>query len=433
MSVYESVKRASLEIKRKLFDYNISIVGREVKAIRIRQEEDIFHDFTEPEVLSAEPITVSVNFPREVPLERYRLGGKIQNAETRTYFYELIPVEIYAKLSDNMAVDDFIFFFMEDDQKNKIPFLFQITDVFGRFEIGMIWKKFYVAPYNGSDIEKIIPYLENYVISKEYDQFKEETPDSKYLLDQEDEIDYVHSAYKNLFHQPLNPKDQTITINKPTTIQCAFGYIDVLGERIVTPTEPLLIVPEEEMTLQLVVSSDCKFPSIYESDVLRPFTLDKRDAFALKGLFTADLTGDFTIDLSFMKKTETSPIVFIDSQGSFIDETFSVLGDLGIQQFRPIFYVEDSSGSFVSVRVTSDYQLELTAKTLGNTSSHVFGNVEDLDLTSFQFSVEGGVLEIFAIDNSFSVDGAESFVGKNFYLGFEPDRYLNDFIRQIYL
>lgn len=433
MSVYESVKRASLDVKRRLFDYNISIVGREVKAIRIRQEEDIFHDFSEPEILSSGPITVSVNFPRELPLERYRMGGKVQTAETRTYFYELIPVEIYAKLSDNMAVDDFIFFFMEDDQKNKIPFLFQITDVFGKFEIGMIWKKFYVAPYNGSDIDKLIPYLENYVISKEYDQFKEENPESSYLLDIEEVKDYIHEPYKNLFHQPLNPKDQVIVINEPTTIQCAFGYIDVQGQRLVTPSEPLLITPEEEIILHLVVSSDCKLPSVYTSDTFHPFILDKRDAFAIKELFTPDLVGQFTLGLTFMKKSGISPIVFVDDLGIYLADEFLIFGDYDHQKFRPIFYVEDSSGNFISIKITGGYWIELVAKTSETTVFHSFGNVSDLDTVPFNFNVLGNTFEFSTMDSVFVVESADVFFGKNFYLGYEPERYLNDFVRQIYM
>jgi len=182
MSVYESLARASLKVKRRLFDYNISIVGKEVKAVLIHQEEDIYHDFSDPDILDTKVITAVINFPSEVPLERYRVNGKVTNNATRTYFYEVLPVEIYLQLKDHMEVDDFIFFFLEDEQNNKIPFLLQLTDTFGKFEIGMYWRKFYGAPYNGSDISKIIPYLEEHVIAKVYDTYQEENPESSYLM-----------------------------------------------------------------------------------------------------------------------------------------------------------------------------------------------------------------------------------------------------------
>lgn len=433
MSVYESIKRSSLDVKRRLFDYNISIVGREVKAIRIHQEEDIFHDFSDPEVINAEPIIISVNFPSEIPLERYRMNGSVRNGETRTYFYEILPVEVYVKLEDNMAVNDFLFLFMEDDQKNKIPFLFQITDTFGKFEIGMVWKKFYVAPYNGSDIEKLIPFLENYVISKEYDQFKEENPDSDYLMNLEDQEEYLHEAYKNLFVSPLSPRNQEIVIDSPTTIQCAFGSIDVLGQRVVTPETPLLVVPEAEMTLYLVVSEDCRYPSVYASEQFHPFTLDKRDVFAIEEIFSSDLTASFTLDLSFMTKSGISPIIFIDDNGTILSDEFLIFGDYDYQKFRPIFYVEDSTGKFISIRVKENYDLELIAKVSETTVSHLFGNVEGLETIPFTFTVSGNDLEIHAIDSNYLLENVDIFFDRKFYLGYEPERYLNDFIRQIFI
>ena len=87
MSVYESLARASLKVKRRLFDYNISIVGKEVRAILIHQTEDIYHDFSDPEILETKPITAVINFPSEVPLERYRLGGKDFNKCYQNVFF----------------------------------------------------------------------------------------------------------------------------------------------------------------------------------------------------------------------------------------------------------------------------------------------------------------------------------------------------------
>lgn len=433
MSVYESISRASLKTKRRLFDYNVSILGQKMKAIRISYKEDMFQDIEIQDTISTSILEAIIRFPTEMPLERYRLGYKSEVDETRTYFYDILPIESYTKLEDHIEKNDFLFFFLEDEKNNKIPYLFQVTDSFGKFEIGLVWKKQYLAPYHGQLTNQIIKYLEEYVISKEYDQFKEENPDSGYLLNLEEQEEYLHEAYKNLFVSPLSPRNQEIVIDSPTTIQCAFGSIDVLGQRVVTPETPLLIVPEEETTLYLVVSEDCKYPSVYASEYFHPFTLDKKDVFAIEEVFSSDLTASFTLDLSFMTKSGISPIIFIDDNGTFLSDEFLIFGDYDYQKFRPIFYVEDSTGKFISIRVKENYELELIAKVSETTVSHLFGSVEGLETIPFNITVSGNNLEIHAIDSNYLLESVDIFFGRTFYLGYEPDRYLNDFIRQIFI
>ncbi len=433
MSIYESIKRASIKPKRTMFDFNISIVGKEVKAIRIHQEEDIFQDFSDPSILQTNVITASIRFPDEVPLERSRISSQTSVSSSKTYFYDILPIEIFAKLSDNIERNDFLFFFLEDEKNNKIPHLLQITDVFGKFEIGMVWKKFYASPYNGSDIEKIIPYLEEYVIRQNYDEYKEENPDSSYLMDSDDFEDYYHESFKNIFENPLNPRAQNITFSEDLVIQCAFGSISIEGYPLVTPEDPLKITTETEITLTLGPSLDCKYPSVYKSEYLHPFILDKKNAYYISESFTEDLSGSFTVNLEFMKKDQSSIIVFIDETGEFLYDTFSILGSYDIQKYRPIFYVEDTLGNFVSIVIKENYDIELTGK-IGTTNySHIFGNVEETENIPFSFEYDSGDLNFNVLSDSFTVEDTQVFLEKEYYLGYEPERYINDFIRQVYL
>lgn len=434
MSIYEAISKASLNLKRRLFDYNISLLGQEVKAIKISFEEDIFHDAKILDVISDGSIQAVIRFPVEMPLERYRMGQKVDVAETRTYFFELLPVESFTKLVDKIEKNDLLFFFLEDEQYNKIPYLFQVTDSFGKFEIGMVWKKQYLAPYYGHLLDQIIQHLEDYVISKEFDNFKNENPDSQYFLTEEQQKEYLHEPYKNLFKNPLNPKNQELTIDSTITIQCAFGSINVLGKGIVTPENPLKIELDEGETevIYLVVDENCQYPSVYESDTFHPFILDKKGAFALEELFHSDLSATFTLDFTLLKKSGVSPIILVDENSMYLADDFFIFGDYDYQKFRPLFYVEDNSRNFISLRVKENLEIEFTSKTNTDSYTTILGSVDEIETLDFRFYVEGNNFKLEILNQILEIENINSFFGRNFYIGYEPERYLNDFIRQIY-
>lgn len=432
MSVYESLARASLKVKRRLFDYNISIVGKEVRAILIHQTEDIYHDFSDPEILETKPITAVINFPSEVPLERYRLGGKISTNATRTYFYEVLPIEIFVKLEEHMEVDDFLFFFLEDEQNNKIPHLFQLTDTFGKFDIGMYWRKYYGAPYNGSDIEHLLPYLEEHVIAKEYDTYKEENPDSNYLMDAEEMSEYESESFRNLFVNPLNPMVQDISFSHSIVIQCAFGSIVVDGYRTVTPENPLRIIVNSLTVIHLIPSADCKYPSVYLSEFFHPFVLDKREGYALTFPFDFE-TLDLTFDLQFANYSGLSPIILIrmDEDNQTITEDYGIVEDYSIQKTRPLFYISNSS-HFISIHLNYNNEVILDANTGTDTLTYNFGVPSDISNLQINFTLSGESMTITIGGDIQVLNGLGVFADTNYFIGYEEDKYINDFIRQIY-
>lgn len=433
MSIYESISRASLKAKRRMFDLNVCTLGKKMKAIRISYSEDLFQNVKIEDAFSNSTLNAIIRFPTEMPLERYRIGSNFEVSETRTYFYDLLPIESYTKLTDTIEKNDFLFFFLEDEKDNKIPYLFQVVENFGKFDIGLIWKKQYLAPYHGQLTDQIVSYLEEYVIHEAYDKYKEENPNSEYLLNLEKQEEYSHEAYQNLFINPLNPKNQEIKIKDTIVIQCAFGSIEVLGHGIATVETPLLLNFEQETLIYLVVSEDCKFPSVYASSILHPFTLDKKNAFAIEKVFESDLNVSFTLNLSNLKSSGFCPIIFIDSANTILADDFLIFGDYDYQKFRPIFYVEDVNGKFISIRIEENYDFTLTAKTSEETVSHIFGNVENIETIPFKLQMNGNNLEVYGINNSYIVNNANLFFERTFYLGYEPERYLNDFIRQIFI
>lgn len=164
MSIYESISNSSAKVKRRLIDENIKKMGREMKILRLKGTEDIFQDMTNIQELSLNVINAIIKFPTELPLDRYRADYSEAVEETRTFFFDLLPIEAYTKFSDHVEQRDLLFFHLEDEIGNRIPFLLQVTEVFGSFSTSLVYKKLYLAPQHGALTQSILSQLSDYYI-----------------------------------------------------------------------------------------------------------------------------------------------------------------------------------------------------------------------------------------------------------------------------
>lgn len=174
MSLYDRTQDSSLKIKRRLFDSSIEKLGRTIKIVRIQYQEDIYKDLTDIEALSHNEISAVIKMSEDIPLDRYRLDGTDHVEDTRTYFFDLIPIEVYTKISDSLEVRDLLFFWLTDENNNKIPMLLQITESFGRFTSGLIWKKSYAAPVYGALTKPLYTLLKDYYTPEKFANLTEE-------------------------------------------------------------------------------------------------------------------------------------------------------------------------------------------------------------------------------------------------------------------
>jgi len=153
--------KASAKVQQRLFDQNIHTTGREVDGLKISFIEDIFQNTEEEVVLEYEDVTATIIYPGEIPIDRYRMDSGLQIAETRTFFFDLLPIEIYSKFENGFERNDFLFHFFVDEHQNKIPMLLQITETFGRFSTDLIWRKYYAAPKNGKVPDSILNLIQS--------------------------------------------------------------------------------------------------------------------------------------------------------------------------------------------------------------------------------------------------------------------------------
>lgn len=174
MSLYDSLTTSSLRVKRRLFDSAVERLGRTVKVIRIQYREDMYKDLTDVEALSANEISAVINFSEELPLNRYRYDGTDFVEDTRTFFFDVLPIDVYTRLEDTLELRDLLFFWLTDENSNKIPMLLQVTETLGKFSTGLIWKRSLCAPVYGALTKPLYKILKDYYTPERIDTMTEE-------------------------------------------------------------------------------------------------------------------------------------------------------------------------------------------------------------------------------------------------------------------
>lgn len=159
MSIQTSIMKASSKVHQKLFDEAIHTTGRTTDCLKISYIEDIFQNREEEAVLNYEDIIATIIYPSEVPIDRYRLDGTVTISETRTFFFDVLPIEVYTKFQYQLEKDDYLFHYFVDEHQNKVPMLLQVTETFGRFSTDLVWRKYYCAPKNGDIPEAILDII----------------------------------------------------------------------------------------------------------------------------------------------------------------------------------------------------------------------------------------------------------------------------------
>ena len=174
MSLYNSIASSSLKVKRRLFDNMVERLGRTTKVIRIQYKEDMYKDLTDVNALSTNEISVMFRFSEDMPLDRFRLEETDYVNDTRTFFFDILPIEVFTRIEDSIEKRDLLFFWFTDENNNKIPMLLQITETFGRFETGLVYKKLYAAPVYGALTQPLYKMLKDYYTPERMEELTDE-------------------------------------------------------------------------------------------------------------------------------------------------------------------------------------------------------------------------------------------------------------------
>jgi hypothetical protein len=151
MSSYQDkLATASATVRRKLFDHSVRMKGRLVSVSRFYVEEDLYGDEQRSLIRRSDVEMIIVYPPGEVPLQRFRKDAtQAAVEETGTFFFDILPIEVFVQFKDNVEKGDFIFQVIKDENHNKMGILLQISNMFGSWDTELVWRKGWAAPYSG--------------------------------------------------------------------------------------------------------------------------------------------------------------------------------------------------------------------------------------------------------------------------------------------
>jgi hypothetical protein len=148
MAAYNKINNFCAKSIRKLSDYAVFTQGRRSECTRLSRNTDVWgNDNLETISVSSVPV-IFIFPPGEMPLIRLRAGNGTQSEvqSSGLYFYDILPIEVYARWEDRLEPGDVIYFWAGDENGNKMPVVFKILDQKGAFSSQLIWRKFLAAP-----------------------------------------------------------------------------------------------------------------------------------------------------------------------------------------------------------------------------------------------------------------------------------------------
>lgn len=169
MSIQTKLENSSISSKRKLYDNSIRIHGQEVYGLRIKVTIDKYgDDDSTPVIVEQNEITVYMDYLNlEIPLNRYRIDTETSTINSESiYLFEVLPIIAYVKWEDEIESGDLLVLVIKDNDLD-IPIVFRVSDMIGRLQKNLLYKKYNIAPYNPSSLDSTIKStILNYINSQ---------------------------------------------------------------------------------------------------------------------------------------------------------------------------------------------------------------------------------------------------------------------------
>jgi hypothetical protein len=121
----------------------------------------------------------------------------------------------------------------------------------------------------------------------------------------------------------------------------------------------------------------------------------------------------------------------MDEDNQAITEDYGIVEDYSIQKTRPLFYISNSS-HFISIHLNYNNEVILDANTGTDTLTYNFGVPSDISNLQINFTLSGESMTITIGGDIQVLNGLGVFADTNYFIGYEEEKYINDFIRQIY-
>jgi len=135
--------------------------GRQVNVTRFYVTEDIYADEHVTKISSSDVVMKIVYPPGEIPLQRFRKSGATEKVEdTGTFFFDILPIEVYTRWADNIEVGDLILHMIKDENSKKMGILLKVSNLFGAWDTELVWRKGWAAPFSGDVPDDVLASID---------------------------------------------------------------------------------------------------------------------------------------------------------------------------------------------------------------------------------------------------------------------------------
>ena len=163
MSLQDKIAQSQILARSKLHDYMISQVGTETKVIRLEVGYNLEGDPTGMEIVSHSEITLRMSMPDDIPITRLRTDITVEDTTSteNVFFYDILPIEIYAKYTDSLNKGDIIIRRLKrNGEDQEFYHVLQITELLGNYRANYLtFERFQAAPYTAplpTEVQDII-------------------------------------------------------------------------------------------------------------------------------------------------------------------------------------------------------------------------------------------------------------------------------------
>jgi len=163
LSLQDRIAQSQIEARNRLHDYMISQVGTETKVVRLVATRNFEGDFTDLEIVSHNLLTLRMVVPDDIPLTRLRKSLLEETASTENvFFYDILPIEIYCKYTDNVEKDDILIRKLKRGDESFYHVI-QVTETLGNFSGNYLTlQRYQTAPYTAPLTEEVQDIIDSY-------------------------------------------------------------------------------------------------------------------------------------------------------------------------------------------------------------------------------------------------------------------------------
>jgi hypothetical protein len=162
LSAFDKISQATSKLKRKMFDYMVSLSGTDAKVILLKVAMNKYKD-QEVTIVDHFVTSMIIDIPGEIPIDRLRTNVLIPQAISKSvFFYDILPIQLFTRFDDNLERGDIIIQKIMMDN-NEYFMVLEIAETLGNL-LGrnIIYKKQNAAPCTQNLPKEVVQIMNIY-------------------------------------------------------------------------------------------------------------------------------------------------------------------------------------------------------------------------------------------------------------------------------